>query len=72
MNGATKWIAILLSAAIVLVSVVLYVADTRAIANANEERIQQVEVTLKEDIGEIKAQLGEIIDHLRPYREYDR
>lgn len=46
MSDATKWLGVGLPALAALVAAVLGVAETRATANANEERIQKAERTL--------------------------
>lgn len=71
-NGAGKWVSIALAATALIVGAAIYVADTRATANAALDRVEKVESRFIERLDDIDAQLKEIIDHLRPYREYDR
>ena len=64
MNGALKWVGTLLAAGGILVAATVYSVETRELA----QTAMRQTTDLSADVSEIKSDIKEILQHLRPYR----
>jgi len=73
MNGFGKWAAAAAAIVVVMGAIggwLVYTVETRAMANYNGEKIDNVEQDVDQQYTEIKQQLIQILDHVRPWTDF--
>lgn len=68
MNGGTKWVGTMLTVALMLVGVTLFITSADSAIEKKADRNTDAIVRLQSDVSEIKDLVKGIEAHLRPYR----